>query len=48
MGNGRGLNLAPTESLKMRVGKDCQVHTTNSDPHFSLPQVWVSGPNLPD
>lgn len=45
---GGGLNLAPTESLKMRVGEEDQVQTTNSDPHFSLPQVWVSGPDLPD
>lgn len=48
-GKWEGSEFGPsTESLKMRVGKDDQVQTTNSAPHFSLPQVWVSGPNLPD
>lgn len=45
---GTGLNLASTESLEMRVGSNEQVQTANSDPRFSLPQVWVSGPHLPD
>lgn len=41
---GKGLNLASTESLEMRVGSNERVQTANSDPRFSLPRFGYPDP----